>query len=562
MFARNSKHVFLGAMSVALLLPNLASAETTFRITKAFISKKVGSADQPYQPLVGEPYRLYVEWTYSGTTPKRPYHVSFTVANRDELKMVDNLSPGTRKLAAEFTLPLDGTIPWEVEIDPFNYANADDVTKSKIPLKIPDGLGGGSPARVRLVPTMTATQAPLRVLGRRKVSGEFEPRSPSKVIDYIHPRWAIGSQSLIIPFAAGPAKIGRVTTLMGSPTTDSWQKVLNNSAKVVSGLGDELLSTRQVDNTGRYPVYFWDKQQIPNHSVSMFQQFVLELRSVRVDSRKLKQVTWAQVDALKGLDIFKFYTQPEPLIQSNDPKVTTFVRNALGGSDFRNRMGPYEAARKCFQAVLKRATYYFPGPGQPDLRAQNAVELIDTGRGDCGSFSMLLVACYRNLGIPARTACGAWFGQDNGHCWSEMWMPGQGGGWVLSDGSAGNSMSEDGTYAYYFGNLLDLNARFAMMRGNSFPVGAFSASWLQGPAWWYGAPGSPGTISAGTALVEISESTAKGFGSSFGESSFAGIMNDPKAKIRAREAVRCPCSQHGGIGLLLPAVQKVHAIGG
>jgi hypothetical protein len=57
-----------------------------------------------------------------------------------------DLTPGHKTVHADFDVSaLDGTIPWLVEIDPFNLADAADPTKSWIPLQFPDiySNGGG-----------------------------------------------------------------------------------------------------------------------------------------------------------------------------------------------------------------------------------------------------------------------------------------------------------------------------------------------------------------------------------------------------------------------------------
>jgi len=170
-----------------------------------------------------------------------------------------------------------------------------------------------------------------------------------------------------------------------------------------------------------------------------------------------------------------YYVQPEPVVQSDDPKVADFVTKALG-AQYRQNLKPYDAARRLFQAVLAHCTYSYPAEGDPDERAHDAVAMIEKGLGDCGSFSLLLVALYRHIGFPARVAGGYWIGKDNSHAWSEMFFPGY--GWLLSDGSAGNSLSEDGAYAYCFGNLFDLNIRYATIRGNNFRIDDIESSWL------------------------------------------------------------------------------------
>jgi len=187
--------------------------------------------------------------------------------------------------------------------------------------------------------------------------------------------------------------------------------------------------------------------------------------------------------------------------------------------------------------------YYYPPPGQPDKRPDTAVKMLDAGFGDCGGFSLLLVALYRNIGFPARTACGAWVGQDKGHCWCEMWFPGH--GWMVSDGSIGNGACEDGSFAYYFGSVPDLNARYADMRGNTFAIGDISTSWLQGPYGplvWGTASASP---EAHTAVVDVEKSAAMSLVES--AASHAMLAVPPrKPGLRTVAFTHCPCAAHGG----------------
>ena len=115
---------------------------------------------------------------------------------------------------------------------------------------------------------------------------------------------------------------------------------------------------------------------------------------------------------------------------------------------------------------------------------------------------MLLVALYRHIGIPARVSCGFWEG-GAGHAWTELYFPGA--GWFVADGSAGNSQSEDGSFAYNFGTNWDLNKRAAVMRGNTFNIGDLSAAWMQGPAVMTSTPALPDGATSGTSsLGELS----------------------------------------------------------
>jgi hypothetical protein len=507
---------------------------TTFAITKVYTSQN----GKPYTPMIGEIYTLTAEFDVTGT-PKNAYTVGFTMADRYVSVLVTDLAPGHKAVAADFFLPLDETIPWLVEIDPFGLADADDPTKSKVPVYFPDPHANGS-SQVIFAPGIAWPQ----LMGTRSLKGSFTPLPPASAIDFYDPRWIVATQASFASF--GPGTLDRLAIMMGIPTTESWQKLLSSTCRVQwGGSSDVFLQPSKMNEPIEYPVYLFDRKNVANADFSIIHQAVLEVRNQRAHAAKLRTVTWAQLDALEGINIFKTYASPEAVIESNHQKIGDFVTNVLG-PNYRAKLTPYDAARKLFQAVLARTDYYYPAPGQPDLRPDTAVKVLDAGRGDCGGFSILLVALYRNMGFPARTACGAWVGQDAGHCWCEMYFPGH--GWMVSDGAIGNGFCEDGSFAYYFGTVPDLNIRYACMRGNTFSLGPLSTSWLQGPdgpqVWGTAAA----TAEAHTGVADVGQSAAM--------SLVASATSQAMMAVRPRKpdlAVDCPCAKHGGF---LPVTQE------
>src|SRR6266566_3897874 len=325
------------------------------------------------------------------------------------------------------------------------------------------------------------------------------------------------------------------------------QNVNSASCSIQSGAGSWSLVPCPVENPSQYPVYYWDQSSLSVEPVTMVEQCELELRNVRVDRNKLRVVLWDALDRASATEPFNFYRTPEDIIQSNDPKIAIWVQDTLGAG-YRQKMSPYDAARKLFQSVLAKATYYYPQPGQPDLRPATAKDMAEKKFGDCGGFSILLVALFRNIGFPARTACGAWVGLDQGHCWCELYFPGH--GWVLCDGSGGNNWSESGEYAYLFGNLPDLNKRFANMRGNTFNVKDVKTSWLQGPWQHVWGTATEKSVKVHTMLLESFKLAAK-----------AAVASQPSRHpsfaIRPELTFRCcSCATHGGF---LPRAARAEA---
>ena len=433
-FMKLTRLLFLGFISWALT--SVASAQS-FTIQKVYTVQHTPTGDVPYTPKVGETYSVAVDFTVIGAASKA-YSVNLRLADVTFNAAVTDLTPGQKHISRDWDVPLDDVIPIEATI-------------------LPPG-----PVRKGVVLSMSST---------------FTPVPPTAALDFYDPVTLKGTQTSIYTIAANG--LYEFEFLGGCPFTDGWQTALTTSCTVNGG----TLASQPMSTVYPCPLYFYSGKKLKDHQLEFQEDFTVKVSAQRVNPTLLRKVTWTDIDALQGINIFKYFEQPETVIQSKDPVIVNFVQGALGGSNYRSKYSPYDACRKVFQAVVKHCNYFYPKPGQTDIRAQNAVQMVQTGTGDCGSFSMLLVACYRCMGIPARTACGAWIGTDAGHCWSEMWFPGASGGWVVTDGSLSDLTSTTGDYAYYFGYVPDLNARFAIMRDNSFQVDNAQANWLQGPMW-------------------------------------------------------------------------------
>jgi transglutaminase-like putative cysteine protease len=500
---------------------------TTYNITDVYTSKPGSFGTEiKYTPMVGENYRITVEFEVSGT-PQTHYPVYFNVADRWAGVEVHDLAPGHKRVSQDFFLPLDGPIPWEVDVDPYHYGDGVDRVKSPIPHTFGDVLGGeGQSVKIG----RTAFR-----WGQSVKKGSFEPAPPPTSIDHYEPVSAVATQSLEVTFPAGP-NIQRMAVMFGVPLSEGWQTTSVETCTIQDGAGSAALMLDHVDNASGYPIFFWNRTNLPAKPVSVVADYLLTLRNVRVDGKKLRGVTWAQLDEARKHDPYAFWGLPDAVTESTDPKVTAFVLATLG-ANYRQKMTPYDAARKLFQAVLAHITYYYPAPGAKDLRPTTAVGMLDKGFGDCGGFSILLVAAFRNIGFAARTACGCWIGLDAGHCWCELYFPGH--GWLVCDGAAGNNASESGEFAYYFGNIPDLNIRFATMRGNKFDLGDVETSWLQSPYEQVWGTVHEKSVSIHTMLIE---KLALGLESAAADA-VAPSVSTHTIEVAAR---RCPCAQHGG----------------
>ncbi len=111
---------------------------------------------------------------------------------------------------------------------------------------------------------------------------------------------------------------------------------------------------------------------------------------------------------------------PEPLIQSENPRIRTQARAIIG----RER-DPARAAE-----LLQR---WVSGNVERKVTASmpSAVQVLERRRGDCNEYTVLYVAFARAVGLPARTAAGLVYldGRFYYHAWPEVYL----GDWVAVD---------------------------------------------------------------------------------------------------------------------------------
>jgi hypothetical protein len=134
------------------------------------------------------------------------------------------------------------------------------------------------------------------------------------------------------------------------------------------------------------------------------------------------------------------YLQPDPMIQSRDPRIQAQVRQIVG-----RRRDPVRVARLInewvHQNVEKRVTVSVP----------SAVEVLETRRGDCNEHTVLFVALARAAGLPARTAAGLVYvnGGFYYHAWPEVYL----NGWVAIDPTFGQMPADAAHLRFTVGGL-------------------------------------------------------------------------------------------------------------
>lgn len=134
------------------------------------------------------------------------------------------------------------------------------------------------------------------------------------------------------------------------------------------------------------------------------------------------------------------FMQPEPLIQSDDPRIEAQARQVVGRT--RN---PTEAARRLVAWVHAQLA--------KDVSAgvPSAVDLLERRRGDCNEHTTLFVALARAVNIPARTAAGLIYldGAFYYHAWPEIWLA----EWVAVDPTSGQFPADAAHLRFTVGGL-------------------------------------------------------------------------------------------------------------
>jgi hypothetical protein len=151
----------------------------------------------------------------------------------------------------------------------------------------------------------------------------------------------------------------------------------------------------------------------------------------------------------------KPYLISEPYLQSDNPKITELAEQIVG-----NETDSWEAAkvinRWVFENLEKRFT--------PDF--SNALQTLNSRRGDCGEHTVLAVALLRAAGIPARPIFGLmyWPPADGFgyHAWVEAYVR----DWVQMDPTWNEELANPAHIAIGRGNIIDQVGSLLKTMGN------------------------------------------------------------------------------------------------
>ena len=114
------------------------------------------------------------------------------------------------------------------------------------------------------------------------------------------------------------------------------------------------------------------------------------------------------------------FLQPTAYLQSDHPAIRSLAAEIVGGET--------DAAK----AALRIKDWVYRNIAKkPTISIPNALEVLQTRKGDCNEHTVLFNALARAAGIPAKTVVGIVYLRDAFyyHAWSEIWL----GEWVSLD---------------------------------------------------------------------------------------------------------------------------------
>lgn len=338
-----------------------------------------------------------------------------------------------------------------------------------LPIRL--AMGGGLKVGERLrFPVFDPSTLSTRAVDVRVVAHDTLLVADSAELDLRTGRWA--------PAGFGSIPAWRIVEIFGGVRVESWIDVDGRVIEASSPLGftmekteyelarqamedarglmgtvvadDIILSTAIRSNV--------DLGEVQNHPELRFvlsgadlEGFQLEggRQSLAGDTLVVRRETWAALRPDYGdlpyprMDL-RDYLQPEPLIQSDDQRI---IRTAEGLTDWRpwGNKDPKRITERLATGVNrmleKEITFSVP----------SAVQVLESGRGDCNEHTVLFVALARALGLPARTAVGLVYvdGAFFYHAWPEVWL----GDWVAVDPTLGQVPASAAHLRFVVGGL-------------------------------------------------------------------------------------------------------------
>jgi hypothetical protein len=142
----------------------------------------------------------------------------------------------------------------------------------------------------------------------------------------------------------------------------------------------------------------------------------------------------------RGLSFDPTNTRPEPLLQSDDPRIKVLAYRIKGASR-DPRAAALALNRWVHDSLKSRITFGVP----------NALDVLARRAGDCNEHTQLYVALARALGLPARIAAGLAYvdGKFYYHAWPEVYL----NDWVAVDPTFGQFPADAAHLRFIVGGL-------------------------------------------------------------------------------------------------------------
>jgi len=146
------------------------------------------------------------------------------------------------------------------------------------------------------------------------------------------------------------------------------------------------------------------------------------------------------------------YLQPTPFVQADHPEILALAAKILDGE-----ADGYRAAVKLKDWVYREIAKV------PTVSIPNALEVLQTKKGDCNEHTVLFNALARAAGLPAKTVVGVVYlrGAFYYHAWSEVWL----GDWISLD-AALNQLPADVTHIKFLEGEIDRQLDLLQLIGN------------------------------------------------------------------------------------------------
>lgn len=213
---------------------------------------------------------------------------------------------------------------------------------------------------------------------------------------------------------------------------------------------DVIFSTAIQSNTDLGEAEVWEELRFHLSGVELT-GFDLDggRQELRGDTLIVRREDWGRLESGYGLPYpamdLRAELEPEPLIQSADPRIVDFAEELTVRLPYR-RQDPKRVAEELTEGVYefleKSITFSVP----------NALQVLETRQGDCNEHTVLYVALARALGLPARTAVGLVYlnGAFYYHAWPEVWI---GEEWVAVDPTFGQAPADAAHIRFIIGGL-------------------------------------------------------------------------------------------------------------